>query len=38
VLNRATTSIGPYQGAFVVTADGSISTLSTPGFAVFSAG
>lgn len=37
VLNRASTSIGPYEGAYVVTSDGRISTLSTPGFAVFSA-
>lgn len=36
ILNRATTSIGPYQGAYVVTADGDISTVSTPGFAIFS--
>jgi len=38
ILNRSTTSIGPYQGAFVVTADGNIATATTPGFAVFSAG
>ncbi|MEY4362239.1 MAG: hypothetical protein RL391_1545 [Actinomycetota bacterium] len=38
ILNRSTTSIGPYQSAFVVTADGMVSTATTPGFAVFSAG
>ena len=38
ILNRSTTSIGPYQGAFVVTADGNIATATTPGFAVFSVG
>jgi hypothetical protein len=38
ILNRSSTSIGPYQAAFVVTADGVVSAATTPGFAVFSAG